>query len=231
MYRSAILLLLAATFCLASPAGAVSFEHAMKSVDPQAKYLFYLHGGALADDGQGFKTSNRYGEYLHDAIVEHFEDRGLVVVDDIRTTSSAHAYAAKITRQVRIMMTAGIPARNITVSGFSEGGHIALLVASGLGNPDVGYVIMAGCGKGRTGAQFKHFLKTKRGMRLKGRIFSIYAGSDLEAGSCRPAMAQASGNGLQFSEVRLKSNKGHGLFFQPRPVWINPTAIFARGGR
>jgi len=128
-------------------------------------------------------------------------------------------------------MAAGVPAGNITVAGFSKGGYIALLVASSLADPGVGYVIMAGCGKGSAAYTFQQFLKKKRGARLKGRIYSIYATSDLEAGSCRPAVEQSSGEGLQFGEIRLKSNKGHGVFYQPRPEWVEPVAIFAKGGR
>lgn len=230
MHRHIPFLFIAALLLWAPPTQAAPFEQVLKTPDPQAKYLFYLHGDVLEDpDRHGM--SRRYGVYLYDRIIEHFEDRGLVVIEEVRPKTSPNAYAAKVVRQVRSLMATGIPARNITVSGFSKGGHIALLVASSLGNPEVGYVIMAGCGKGMSGAGFQHFLKTKRGMRLQGRILSIYAGSDLEAGSCRPAMEQASGAGIQFREIRLKSGKGHGLFFQPRPEWVEPTAIFARGGR
>ncbi len=90
---------------------------------------------------------------------------------------------------------------------------------------------MAGCGIGKKTFVFDQFLKKKRGARLKGRIFSIYASSDMAAGSCRPAIKQSDGNGLTFRETRVKTGKGHGFFYQPRPSWVEPVAIFAKGGR
>jgi len=227
MYRLTIALL---TLLCAVNANAMPFDKALKKVDPTAKYLFYLHGEIIEEQGKG-ASSTRHGIYLYDRIIEHFEDRGLTVIDEVRGQTNSNKYAATITMQVRQLMTAGVPASSITVAGFSKGGYMALLVASSLGNPDVGYVIMAGCGIGKNAFVFDQFLKKKRGARLKGRIFSIYASSDMAAGSCRPAIAQSNGNGLTFRETRVKTGKGHGFFYQPRPSWVEPVAIFAKGGR
>lgn len=228
MYRIISIALLA--LLCATAAHAMPFAEAIKKVDPKGKYLFYLHGKIIEDKGKG-ASSQRYGMYMYDRIIEHFEDRGLIVIEEVRGETNPKKYAAKITTQVRQLMTAGVPAGNITVSGFSKGGYIALLVASSLNNPDVGYAIMAGCGAGKRAYVFEQFLKRKRGARLKGRIYSIYASGDLEAGSCRPAIDQSDRIGLNFRETRIKSGKGHGLFYQPRPNWIEPVAIFAKGGR
>lgn len=224
-FSIAIALLLAAT-----TAQAISFDQAIRKIDQQGKYLFYLHEANLeTEDGSG--SSNRYGLYLYDRIVEHFEDRGLIVIEERPGPVNPNAYASKIVLQVRKLMAAGVPAGNICVAGFSKGGFITLLVASSLNDPGVAYVVMAGCGKGKNGRPFEQFLKKKRGMRLKGRLFSIYSGSDLEAGSCRDASEQASVNGFRFKEIRLKNNKGHGIFYQPRPEWVDLVAIWAKGGR
>lgn len=215
---------------LAAPSWAISFDEVMKSVDTKAKYLFYLHGAIVETQGKG-ASSPRYGDYRYDSIVEHFEDRGLVVIEEVRPKVNPVKYASKIVTQVRQLMAAGVPPRNITVSGFSKGGYITLLVASSLNNADVGYAIMAGCGKGKFARSFDLFLEKKRGARLRGRIFSIYATSDLDAGSCRPAIEQANGIGLTFREHHLRNSRGHGVFYQPRPEWVDPVAIFAKGGR
>lgn len=213
---------------LVFPAQAISFDDAMKKVDPNARYLFYLHGAIVEKQGKN-ASSPRYGAYQYDDIVEHFEDRGLVVIEEVRTPVNHHKYAGRIAKQVQRLKAAGVPSSHITISGFSKGGYIALLLASSMGDPNLGYVIMAGCGKGKYAFGFEQFLKKKRGARLKGRIFSIYASSDMDAGSCRPAAEQSSGSGLTFKERRLKSGKGHGLFYQPRPEWITPVAFFALG--
>jgi len=230
MYRQAFLPVLILALLFPAAAGAISFDEAIRNPDPTGKYLFYLHGAIMEKQGKN-ATSKRYGVYMYDRIIKHFEDRDLIVIDEVRGKTNPHKYSSKIVEQIHRLMAAGIPPGNITVSGFSKGGHIALLIASSLRQPDVGFVIMAGCGKGITARSFNQFLKAKRGARLKGRIYSIYASSDLEAGSCRDAIAQSSGEGLQFRENRVKTGKGHGLFYQPRPEWIDPTAIFARGGR
>lgn len=231
MHRIAIFFALILTLVMASVAGAMDFKKALKTADTQKKYLFYLHGAIMEEQGKG-ATSPRHGLYHYDRIIEHFEDRGLTVIEEVRPKTNPNKYASTITMRIRQLMAAGVPAQHITVAGFSKGGYIALLVASSLGNPNVGYVVMAGCGTGQNGFVFDQFLKKKRGARLQGRILSLYTSSDLSAGSCRAAIVQAQGkNGLQFREVRIMSGKGHGHFYQPRPDWIEPTAIFAKGGR
>lgn len=215
---------------LATPSMAAPFESVLKSATPGKKYFFYIHGETMEKQGRN-ASSPRYGVYRYDDIVRHFEDRGLVVVEEVRGKTNANRYAAKIVMQIRQLEARGVPGSNITVAGFSRGGHIALLVASSLGDPSVGYVIMAGCGRNTKAFEYEQFLKRKRGSRLRGRILSIYASSDMEAGSCRRAVSQAPGNGVAFRERVIKSGKGHGLFFQPRPEWITPAALFATGGR
>ncbi len=230
MRISFIFTILIATFCVAATAGAMPFGKAIKKVEPIEQYFFYLHGAIMETQGKG-ASSPRYGVYLYDRIIEHFEDRDFIVIDEVRSKTNPNKYASKITMQIRQLLAAGVPAKNITVMGFSKGGYIALLVASSLGSSDVNYVVLAGCGKGEKAFAFEQFLKKKRGARLKGRILSIYATGDLVAGSCRDAIAQSSGEGLTFKETRIKSGKGHGLFYQPRPEWIEPSTRFAKGGR
>jgi hypothetical protein len=223
-FAAIILLLVACT------AQAISFEQAISNVDQQTKYFFYLHGGMLETEKES-GSSKQYGPYLHAQIIKHFEDRGLVVIEETAGPINPTTYASKVVLQVRRMMAAGVPPGNICVAGFSKGGFITLLVASSLNDPNVSYVVLAGCGTGKSSRPFKQFIKKKRGARLLGRMLSIYSGSDLEAGSCKSASDQAAGNGFIFKEIRLKSNKGHGIFYQPRPEWVNPAAIWAKGGR
>jgi len=224
--------LIIATVFLALPSFTIAagFDAALREATPTKKYLLYLHDENVETQGKN-ASSTRYGVYAYDRIINHFEDRGLTVIEELRPKVDATQYAAKISMRIRQLKAAGVPSSNITVAGFSKGGFIALLVASSLNDPGVGYVVMAGCGSNAKGFAFDQFLKRKRGSRLTGRILSLYASSDIEAGSCRPAIEQASGKGLQFREQRIKTGKGHGLFYQPRPDWIEPTAIFAKGGR
>jgi len=224
-------LLLAAILALtASPAFAAPFESVIRTADPTARYLFYLHGETMEKQGKD-ATSPRYGDYLYDRIIQDFEDRNLVVIEEVRGKTNESQYASKIVMQIRRLEARGVPASNITVAGFSRGGYISLLVSSSLGDPNVGYAIMAGCGRNTKSFEYQQFLKRKRGSRLRGRIFSLYVNSDMEAGSCRDAVEQAPPQAVTFHELVIKSVKGHGLFFQPRPEWINPVAQFALGMR
>jgi hypothetical protein len=230
MPRPALSCLIVAILLFPATALAVSFDQAVKDADPSAKYLVYLPGEIVEEQGRD-AVSPRYGAYKYDAIVESFQDRGLVVVEDLRGRVNPNRYAAWLVTQLRRLKAAGVPSSNITVAGFSKGGYIALLVASSQNDPAMQYVIMAGCGRGLTPGPYQHFLKTRRGSRLKGRILSLYAGSDLEAGSCRPAVQQVTGPGVAFGETRLMSNRGHGLFYVPLPQWLNPVTRFALEGK
>lgn len=230
MSRITIQCLIAAVLLLPSTAWSISFDQAVKSADPTAKYLVYLHGAILETKGKN-ATSPRYGTYRYDDIVKHFEDRGLVVVEEVRGKVDPNRYASRVVKQVRRLTARGVPSANITVAGFSKGGFITLLVASSMNDADMKFVILAGCGRGNTARSFERFLKSRRGSRLKGHLFSLYATSDLEAGSCTPAIEQAKGQGLTFQETRIKDNRGHGVFYAPLPRWINPVALFAKGGK
>jgi len=230
MPQAALPLLFAAALLLcASPARALSFEEAAKDPDPTARYLIYLHGDIVESQGKT-GASPRYGEYRYDDIVKYFEDRGLTVVEEVRGKVNPSRYAARVTDEIRRLMAGGVPAGSITVCGFSKGGLIALLVASSLHQPDLRFAILAGCSRGLRTGQYQHFLDAKRGARLTGRVFSVYATSDLEAGSCQAAKEQHTGPGLVFKELAVLSSRGHGLFYLALPQWIDPVAAFALGG-
>lgn len=209
----------------ALPAEAMTFDEALKDPDPAAKYFIYIHGEEL--EGKDAATSSRYGAYEYDKIIKEFEAQGFRVISEKRPRVSTLQYAGSVVSKLRRLMGQGVPPVNITVAGFSRGGHIALLVASSLNDPFVNYVVLAGCGRGRHGSDYAQFLRRKRGHRLQGRILSIFDASDLEAGSCRAAFEQA-GNQIQSKETQLRTGQGHGAFFTPRPAWVFPTAQWAK---
>jgi len=223
------LIIAAALLALPRSAAALSFEKALVHPDVSAKYLIYLHGAIVETQGKN-AASRRYGVYRYDDLVAWFEDRGLTVIEEVRGQVNPNRYADRVAGEVRALMAKGVPAANITVAGFSKGGYIALLAASSLNLPDARFVILAGCGRGRTDAPYQQFLKHKRGARLAGHLLSVYAVSDLEAGSCAQARGQHKGPGLTFNELALRSNRGHGLFYVPLPQWAQPVAAFALGG-
>jgi hypothetical protein len=185
------------------------------SIDPAARYLIYLHGRILEVQGRQ-ATSPDFGKYEYDAILKALADKGLVVISELRGPDTGPDYAKKVAAQVRKLVAGGVPANHITVAGFSKGGFLARATAMELADPAVNFVIMAACGAraddpGKPGT-------------LKGRILSLYDQSDEMAGPCARFFAP----GMKTKEVRLTTGLRHGLFFRPRPEWVDLIANWAR---
>jgi hypothetical protein len=180
------------------------------SIDPQARYVIYLHGRILELQGRN-AVSPDFGRYEYDAILQALADKGLVVISELRGRDTSAAYAKKVAAQVRRLVAARVPASHITVAGFSKGGFLARATAAELANPAVNFVIMAGCGP-RAG-------ESTTGT-LKGRILSLYDESDALAGSCQRLFAPE----MVTKEVKLSTGLRHGLFFRPRPEWLDLAA-------
>jgi hypothetical protein len=155
----------------------------------------------------------------HD-ILKAFTDNGFTVISEIRSGKIVPSeYANKIVRQVKRLLDAGVPTEHITIAGHSKGGVITLCAASQLENPNIGYIIMAGCGIKSPAKAYPDFT------RLKGNFLSIYASSDTIASSCQNVFSKAI-IGICYKEITLNSHKGHKLFFQPEDIWIEPVSTW-----
>ncbi len=193
--------------------------------DPAGRYLFYMHGLIVERLGPDARHP-RYGNSDHAGIVQALESKGFHVIAEIRPSGTdAAQYARKVAAQVRALLAAGVPARNIAVTGFSKGGAITLTVAAILENAEIRFVVMAGCGIGPFAGNFERQVEVD-GPRLRGRILSLYDVADQEGGSCQKAFAKA-GPVLVASEKVLNAGSGHGLFFRPQPIWIDAVADWA----
>jgi hypothetical protein len=104
--------------------------------------------------------------------------------------------------------------------GFSKGGVITLFGSARLQNPRVNFVVMAGCGKGPFERAYARVLKQAAGS-LQGRFLSIYDVSDQVADTCEIAFTLASKE-MTSTEIELRTGLGHGLFYRPRKVWLDP---------
>ena len=196
-----------------APSGSIH-EDVPASIDPKARYLIYLHGRILETQGRR-AVSPDFGRYEYDAILRALAGKGLVVVSELRGGDTPPDYAKKVAAQVRRLEAASVPASHITVAGFSKGGSLARGAAVELADPAVSFVIMAGCGRRAADA---------RPGTLKGRMLSLYDASDEMAGSCKPLFAP----GMEVKEVRLTTGLRHGLFFRPRPEWVDLVADWTR---
>jgi hypothetical protein len=185
------------------------------SIDPAKEYLFYLHGKIIEDQGLP-AISPDYGEYEYLAILDRLSSYGFVVISEPRSKDTdSWAYAQKITREVKALVNAGVPAKNLTIVGASKGGGIAILVSNSLQNKDVHYVIMAICDP----ATVKDLIQNN--VSLSGNVLSIYDYKDELAGSCQDLFAFSEGKGLsQHNEIVLKVGTGHGVLYKPLAEWI-----------
>jgi hypothetical protein len=192
------------------------------SIDLAKRYLFYLHGKIIEDQGIP-AISPEYGEYEYEAILEKLSGYGFVIVSEQRPKNTDGVeYARKISGQITTLLNAGVPAKNITVVGASQGGGIAIYVSHFLENEEINYVIMGICHPDVVqGLQQDQIF-------LFGNVLSIYDSVDEFAGSCQDLFSFSEGKGIStHEEVVLNMGKGHGILYKPFDEWILPTVQWA----
>ncbi len=167
------------------------------------KYIFYLHGSAEESDG----ATDKY-----ETALEAIAESSATVISEARGETDPNAYAEKIKLQVSQLIAQGVPATNITISGFSKGSIITLSASGIINNTEVNYVLLAGCSA---------FLNSKYSVdptKAVGRILSIYDSSDDKFGSCEGIVKPS--DKVKFEEIELDSGKGHKLFRIPKEKFI-----------
>lgn len=213
----ALITLLLAIHATAQPKQGAILSAPPKKVDTSARYLFYLHG-RIVEQGRR-PISPQYGAYEYDQILETFKQRGFVVISEQRRIGiDVEEYAGKVAGQVRQLLKAGVPPRNITVVGASQGSFIAMLASTYLKNADLNFVLIAGCG-----ADARFITQ----VNLHGKVLSIYEQSD-GAGSCEKYRADATGLS-KYEELELRTGMRHGFIYRPITEWIEPTIAWAGG--
>jgi hypothetical protein len=192
------------------------------SIDPAKRYMFYLHGKIIEDQGIP-AVSPEYGTYEYESIVGKLSSFGFTVISEQRPQNSdGTKYASRVAGQVTELLSAGVPARNITVVGASKGAGIVMEISHLLENEEVNFVILAGCNSDTV-----EFFKQNR-MHLHGNVLSIYDSVDELAGSCEELFAFSEGNGLnRRTEIVLHIGTGHGILYKPLDEWILPAVEWA----
>ena len=191
-----------------------------REVDTRARYLFYLHG-YIVEAGNTRPTSPKFGVYEYEQILEAFKQRGFLVISEARKKNpEIEPYAAKVAGQVRQLLKAGVPPRQITVVGASQGSWIAMLASTYLANRDLNFVLIAAC------SADEGFL---RSVNLHGNVLSIYEKSDL-AQSCQDYHKDATGIN-DWKEVEVNTGLRHGFLYRPMKEWTEPTIDWAKRKR
>ncbi len=206
-------------------ASAAAFLEAYRfpaSIDPNLRYLFYLHGKIVEDQGLP-AIDPVYGEYQYAAILRALAGGGFVVVSEQRSKDAdANAYAERLVAQVNQLLQAQVPAGHITVVGASKGGWIAATVSSLMKNPALNYVMLGICPP-----EMIDYWKAKR-MGLSGNVLTIYDSGDPYSGSCEELFQMSAGNELgRHNEIVLHLGLGHGILYKPLAEWVAPTTAWA----
>jgi predicted esterase len=186
-------------------------------IDPDARYLFYLHGAIIERAGVR-PTHPEFGVYEYRAILEVFAESGFTVISEARPASTdGAAYAAAVADQVGVLLAAGVPTNHITVVGFSKGGGIAIMASSILSEERLNFVFMGACGP---------WLDSRPEIVARGRLLAIREASDDLVGSCDGLFARTAGDDER-KEITLDLGGGHGAFYRPRPEWVDPVVKWA----
>lgn len=199
------------------------YKNVPDQVDVRAKYLFFLHGQIV--ENQGLRpTSPRFGVYEYQKILETFKSKGFIVISEARPKNTdIWKYSQKVKAQVTKLLSAGVSPSNIIIVGASKGGAIAILASSALKNKELNFVLIASCSQ--------MFIQSiiSRGVYLWGNVLSIYDSSDQWAGSCQKLLEASSSQNLgRYKEIKLNLELGHGFHFRPLPEWIDPVVEWAK---
>lgn len=188
-----------------------------QKIDTSARYLFYLHG-YIVEAGNVRPTSPKFGVYEYQEILRTFEEKGFVVISEARKKDREIApYAKKVVGQVRQLLGAGVPAKQITIVGASQGAWIAMLASTYLENRELNFVFIAAC------SAVPGFLEM---INLHGDVLSIYERTDLPK-SCEEYRADGTGIG-DWKEVEVNTGFKHGFLFRPLKEWTEPTIVWAK---
>jgi len=193
------------------------------TIDTAKPYMFYLHGKIIEDQGIPAISSD-YGEYEYGAILEILRELGFAVISEQRLKNTdSMEFAKRVSEQVKTLLDAGVPAKNITVVGASKGAGIAIFISDFLENRDINYVILAICNP-EIVEEFR-----QNDVSLYGNVLSIYDSSDKLAGTCQELFSFSENKGLsRHDEIILNVGNGHGLLYKPLDDWIIPTVQWAR---
>lgn len=165
------------------------------------KYLFYVHG-CCVKNGDDPKVKD------YETIVQKLRDSGYTVEYELRTAdvgdnnAAVQAYAAGIADKVNALLAKGTPPRNITVAGYSLGSMTSMVASGLIANPEVNFVLLAGCPASASIRVSIDYAK------VKGRILSVTDKGDDKFGSCDGRFPRDN----VFKEVVIDSGKGHAAF-------------------
>jgi hypothetical protein len=194
-----------------------------KKTDGSQKFLFYLHGGIVQEQGIN-AVSPRFGAYEYLKILDTLRSHGFYVISEARPRGTEEAaYAMKVSRQIDTLISRGVAPENIIVVGASQGAYITIALARQLKSSRISYAILALCSE----YALDYFLKEPT--ELCGNFLSIYESSDSK-GSCQRLLAEQQCK-KGYKEIKLNMGNGHGFIYKPYPEWVLPLVRWAGEAR
>ena len=186
----------------------------------QEKYMFYLHGGVVQEQGIN-AVSHIYGKYEYVAIVDAIQRNGFKVISEVREKETEDKdYAEKIKFQIDSLIANGIMPRNIVVVGASAGAYIALESAIMVNHSDIKYALIGLC----SDYALDYFSPFKD--RFIGNFLSIYESSDSK-GSCALLFSIPLSQ-VRFKEIQLHMGINHSFLYAPHEEWVKPLVDWAK---
>jgi hypothetical protein len=190
-----------------------------KETDASQKFLFYLHGGIIQEQGIN-AFSPRFGPYEYLEILDTLRSYGFNVISEARPRGTEEAvYALKVSKQIDTLVSQGVKPENIIIVGASQGAYIAIELARRLKNSRINYAILALC----SAYALDYFLKEP--VALCGNFLSIYESSDSK-GSCYRLLAEKECK-TGYKEIKLNMGNGHGFIYKPYREWVLPLVKWA----
>jgi hypothetical protein len=173
-------------------------------IDPRARYLIFIQGPA---PGEPVATA--------------FANRGFEVVTERRLPNpDPFDLARKATGQVRKLLLGGVASPRIGIMGYDVGGTAALVASALLQDPDLSYVVLAGCGLDERYMRFA----TQLADQMAGRVLHLWEKTDTQAESCQLAFSRA--KTLDSDEKLLSNGGGHEMFGEVDPFWVDLVMAF-----
>jgi len=187
------------------------YPHLPEKITPIQHYVFYSHGKIV--EGNNAKPYHPdWGMYNFPAIKAQLADPNYTLIATHRAKNIKVKDAAEqLANSVNQLLRRGVKAKNISLVGFSRGGAITILAAQLLQSPQLNLALLASC---------LPWMKNNDSYRLIGAVFSIYETSDT-VGSCQFLLKQSTEVSI-FKELAITTNRSHGAFYSPNPVWLTP---------
>jgi len=194
------------------------FNELPKTIDKNSAYVFYSHGFIVEGDDPQPKHK-QFGIYDFPAVKEKLADDSYHLIATHRPAKTdPFTYSKQLAEQVQSLIERGVPAKNISLVGFSRGGFITALTSSLLANKEVNFVILAACTSG---------LSKRQEVIVYGHLLSIYETSD-SVGSCDKVVARNPEAIASYKEIAISTGKDHGAFYQPIAPWLKPVRTWLK---